>query len=261
MWRKDTVDNTTLRYLLGQLPDAERDTFEDRYFSDDQLHEQVLAIEEELIDAYVNGELEGQDKTAFERRFLSSPEYRHKLAFAQALARQADRETPESTRAAASGDTSRSRRDWTAFFAPLRFGGLAWVGAAIVILLAIGYIWNSKTRGPSVQSTLAVVLAPATRDAGSTQVKIDSKTGQVRLDLMLNAASYPQYLAEVQTADGIPVITQNNLTAQPRGQTYMVTAVVPSRLLPPGDYKVKLTGAKPDGSHDLLEGYVFQVRN
>ncbi len=91
VWQAAADDATIVRYLLGQLPDAERDHFEDRYFVNEALHEQLQAIEEELIDAYVDGELTGEDLTCFERLFIGSPEREHKILFAKFLRTGADR--------------------------------------------------------------------------------------------------------------------------------------------------------------------------
>jgi hypothetical protein len=63
----------------------ERDQFEDRYFENSEFHEQLLAMEDELIDAYLRGHLPSLQRQQFERHFLISPERREKLRFAQAL--------------------------------------------------------------------------------------------------------------------------------------------------------------------------------
>jgi anti-sigma factor RsiW len=86
VWPEAEADERAIRYLLGELSPEERDQFEDRYFSDAALHEQLQAIEEELIDSYVRGELSSEQRTHFEQRFLQSPERREKCDFAKALA-------------------------------------------------------------------------------------------------------------------------------------------------------------------------------
>jgi hypothetical protein len=63
----------------------DRDRFEDKYFADDNLHEQLLAVECELIDAYVHGELSASERRHFEDRYLATPEGREKVAGARAL--------------------------------------------------------------------------------------------------------------------------------------------------------------------------------
>jgi hypothetical protein len=74
-----------IRYLLGDLSEDEQVQLEERYFTDDDCFQQLLALEDELIDDYVRGELAAGDRTLFEQRFLASPERRQKVEFAQAL--------------------------------------------------------------------------------------------------------------------------------------------------------------------------------
>ena len=72
MWY-EAGDERFVRYLLGGLTTTERDQLEDEYFADDAVHEQLLAIECELIDAYVRDELSPDDRRTFEERFLATP--------------------------------------------------------------------------------------------------------------------------------------------------------------------------------------------
>jgi anti-sigma factor RsiW len=74
-----------VRYLLGELPTSDRDRFEDEYFAHDDLHEQLLAIECELIDAYVRGDLSPSERGHFEGRYLATSEGRERVARARAL--------------------------------------------------------------------------------------------------------------------------------------------------------------------------------
>ncbi len=74
-----------VQYLLGELSEAERTRLEQEYFGDDEFFEQLLVAEDELIDAYVRGELGGRKRERFESYFLSSPRQREKVKIARAL--------------------------------------------------------------------------------------------------------------------------------------------------------------------------------
>jgi hypothetical protein len=76
-------------YLLGVLPEAERDSFEQSYLEDETLFQELEEIEDELIDDYVNGSLSGADTARFEQYFLRSPGRGEKLAFARAMTEHA----------------------------------------------------------------------------------------------------------------------------------------------------------------------------
>ncbi|HMG35879.1 MAG TPA: hypothetical protein VKM94_18230 [Blastocatellia bacterium] len=76
-----------IRYLLGELEENEQIEVEDRAFQDQQCLQSILAIEADLIDEYVRGDLPDSRRQHFETRFLASAERRQKIEFARALAR------------------------------------------------------------------------------------------------------------------------------------------------------------------------------
>lgn len=79
-------DQKLKRYLLGELPLYDQRRVEEQFFSDAQAFERLAAIEDDLIDDYVCGDLSRRQREKFEKHFLVSPERRERLALAQALA-------------------------------------------------------------------------------------------------------------------------------------------------------------------------------
>src|SRR5215470_2534384 len=73
------------RYLLGELPEEQQVEIEDRAFSDKDYLASITAVENDLIDEYVRGELSAADRQRFETRFLASAERRKRVEFAKAL--------------------------------------------------------------------------------------------------------------------------------------------------------------------------------
>ena len=84
----DSAENKTLlvRYMLGQVSSEERAGLEERYFTDSELFEELVAKENDLIDAYARGELSGPERFQFESRFLVTPELRERIKAARSLA-------------------------------------------------------------------------------------------------------------------------------------------------------------------------------
>lgn len=71
--RAENTDELLLtRYLLGDLAEDEQVRVEDRAFMDPEYLAALEAVETDLIDAYVQGELATADRNAFERKFLVS---------------------------------------------------------------------------------------------------------------------------------------------------------------------------------------------
>jgi hypothetical protein len=92
VWREKierimSVDNEKLiaQYLLGELPEEQQVEIEDRAFSDKEYLANITAVENDLIDEYVRGELSGTERQRFESRFLASAERRKRVEFAKAL--------------------------------------------------------------------------------------------------------------------------------------------------------------------------------
>lgn len=79
-------DDRLVRYLLGELSEEARDRLEGEYLVNAQLHDALLAVEDELIYAYVGGRLSPSRSTSFERFFLQTPERRSRVEFARSFA-------------------------------------------------------------------------------------------------------------------------------------------------------------------------------
>jgi mannose-6-phosphate isomerase-like protein (cupin superfamily) len=73
-------------YLLGNLSEDEQVRVEDSTFAGADDMGALEAVEADLIDAYVNGQLPQSERSGFERRFLASAHRRGKVEFARALA-------------------------------------------------------------------------------------------------------------------------------------------------------------------------------
>ena len=82
-----TVNGGIERYLLDEMLPDEREKFEDRLFTDDELFYKVADAENELVDRYVNGDMSGDESARFETSLERVPSRREKVANANALQR------------------------------------------------------------------------------------------------------------------------------------------------------------------------------
>lgn len=78
-------DQIIIKYLLNDLPDEAEARFEEDYLRDGELFEQVQALEEELIDDYLNGYLSHYEQQRFERHYLAAEPRRAKVEAARKL--------------------------------------------------------------------------------------------------------------------------------------------------------------------------------
>jgi Sec-independent protein translocase protein TatA len=124
-----------VRYLLGDLPEAEQARLEDRAFSDREYLQTIEEAENDLIDDYVRGALSDAERRRFERGFAASAERKKKIEFARALARVVPASEAATTLAAVPW--------WKALFALPRGlnPALQFSMAAAAVLLVFGAAW------------------------------------------------------------------------------------------------------------------------
>jgi hypothetical protein len=84
-------DRQLQRYLLGQLPQGERDSVVERLTQDERYFDAAEALEAELRDAFVRGELSPRDREDFEQHLLRTPRQKEETALARHLVEALDR--------------------------------------------------------------------------------------------------------------------------------------------------------------------------
>lgn len=117
-------DQTRLRsYLLGDLTEEEEGRVELRLLSDAGFAEVFDAVEDELIEQYVDDELTAEERGRFEGYFLLAPERRTKLGVARALRSRSVRKMPPATPARPSSGFYLRLAACTLLVLGLGFGG------------------------------------------------------------------------------------------------------------------------------------------
>lgn len=134
---KASNEQLIVRYLLGDLPEGEQATLEDRAFSDREYRREIEDAENDLIDEYVRGALNETRRRQFESRFLASAGRRRKVEFARALAQVVAANAPDRTAQPV------TPRWWEALIAFLRgFNpALQFSLAAATLILLVGVAW------------------------------------------------------------------------------------------------------------------------
>jgi hypothetical protein len=126
-------------YLLGSLPSAEAERYDELSVSDDEFAAALNAGEKDLVDAYVHGELAEPALERFKSHYLASRLRHEKVVFAQAFQVFAERDAAN-VRINDASDTA-PKRGWFAALSkflgpkPLLQWGLA---VAILVLLFAG---------------------------------------------------------------------------------------------------------------------------
>lgn len=134
-------------YLLGKLAGEERDAFEERLFTEDELVDEVLSAENDLIDDYLTGDLSTDEVAMFEKNFLVTEERRQKLRLGKAYRRYAAAAGAVPAEPAVPPEAAdmtvpvrpRTTWNWQQWFSspPLRAAAFA----ALILLAAVG-VWR-----------------------------------------------------------------------------------------------------------------------
>jgi len=119
-----------MQHLLGLLPEAEQERLDTLSVSDDTVAVRLRDAENDLVDAYVRGELAGEDLDRFMTHYLTGERRRRKVLFAESLLKLEKGRggvTPlRAPRRAVAAETPQSSTRW-----------MAWA-AAIVLSAAAG---------------------------------------------------------------------------------------------------------------------------
>ena len=131
MDKRLAADDASIRYLLGEMTEAEKVSLESGIVADDEAFEKIGAAEDELIDEYLSEGLTAEERNRFEKIYLNSPERRERVKFARALGQRLT-EKPKTASVIA---------------LPTRTGvsPTRWLAAAAVLLAVVGayFAWTS----------------------------------------------------------------------------------------------------------------------
>jgi hypothetical protein len=223
------------RYLLGATSEDENAAVEVGYFKDADALNGIADEEDALIDAYLAGELDENERARFERHYLASPVHRRRVDAVRLL-----RQVP-SSRSSAS-----SMRRWLAVAAVL----CAAVGSAWLFVGRSSPAQRHEAIAPTAAQSTPAPVAPAPRVFAFSLPLVNVRGSEnpprlivppgidvVRLDLEGSRSLALEQDVVLQTVAGTEVWRGRTATASlPAGVAARVD--VPAALLRPDDYFV-----------------------
>jgi len=277
--KEDSVNDALLReFLLGKLADADRERMEGLFLTNSATRERVLALEQDLIDDYLEDSLSEEDKARFLSRNAQTTEQRRKLRIAGAIKHWAVREAKASLTAAPT--VSVWSRIWTWLRFKPGFGVPITITIVIAIVLAVVWLNSRKNQWKhlSIEQELAQLNSPASMRKVPPQITtfdlrpVSVRGGQPQAEIKIpfqiqfvelrlpwiQTERYPMYQAEVRRVGDREAFTISNLQVESDG-LYTVRLRLPAQMLTRGDYQIKLTGVATDGSAQSNEEYSFVV--
>lgn len=138
--------STARRYLLGQSGEDECAAIENEYFANEAVVDRIAAVEEDLVEDYLAGRLQADDRRQFESYYLASPQH------------QARVETIRRLSALSEDDRFRTV---TGVESPAGTRSLRYLALAAGILIAAGALWTIIPHRPPAATSVATQPAPA----------------------------------------------------------------------------------------------------
>lgn len=274
-------DKRLTDYLLGNLLEPEEIRLEEEYLANPDAQDKLLMVEDELVDAYLQGELSARERNQLEARFLASSRGGRKLGLAKSLMALARAQKP--------APAPRPKQS-------LLFS-MRWAFAAALLLLFV-VVWSVKQRvwqhpaperaggqqnpvnhpTPPVAQTSKppsptqnpgehnpypaiafIVLRPISRNVEqSPVVELPQGTQQVKVQLSLEADNHKSYKASLVGAADEVKWSKRHLKSESANSGRAVVLLLPAILLEKGEYTV-LLGPDEDSARPIAEyGFVVQ---
>lgn len=272
MTRRPIDEQLMTDFLLGNLPEEEIERLDELSLTDDDFVLRLQSADNDLVDAYVKGELSGTTLAQFKSNYLKSPKRQEKVAFAQALQKQINKPA-----------FAVHRPDFQWGFA----------AAAIIILLLGGYLIFENLRlqnqvrqmqaehvslhqreqqlrkqiadlknQPNGTKTnevklLAFVLTPQTRGINKIPlIHFPADIDLLALTLKVETNDFPNYTAVLKDAAMDKTIWRSEKL---KVQNNLVQIDVPANLLKPQSYLMELSGISASGAAEIISSYPFRI--
>jgi len=226
MFTDMAVDNEKLisRYLLGELPEEQQVEIEDRAFSDREYLATITAVENDLIDEYVRGELSADARQRFESRFLASAERRKRVEFAKALRTVVSESIARERKLDQPATVSSWRESLYAFINGLNPAArLAFVAATILVVVGVAWLFVAMQR---LRSQVTQLQAEKQSSRQDLQQTLDAER---KRNEELNARLNEEKQQREQTDESL-----RQLTETPEAKNPAPPPVIASLTLLPG---------------------------
>lgn len=249
MKKQEYDDEILTRYLLGGLAEETTERLDELSIADDEVAARLQLIENDLVDAYVGGELSGSTLAQFESYYLKSPKRREKVSFARALRVYEGKDSgvlvtdgKQTSASRRSTKDSSERASWWGFFAgPGKSLQWGFAAAALLLLLVGAYLTIENLRLRKQMSQTQVQRADLERRERELQQQLaDQRSADAETEKELalvrdRLAELEQQLADKDNRQGDLKIVAFTLSPQTRG----INQVKPL-VLPPGTSYVAL---------------------
>lgn len=279
---KNEITGALLRqFLLGKVDDEERERIEILFLTDSSMRERVLAVEQELVEDYLEDSLSPGDREEFRLRYARTAEQQRKLRITKSIKEWA---VKDGASEATTGEVNVAERPRASvsLFARLRKRRVYILPIAAVVVLAVvlAVIWVNR-RGAqqkhfAIEQELArinepanlrnvpfglptLTLQPGTLRSGPSRAELklpSESSSEAELRLLWSRENYPAYRAVLLRVSDGEEFKIPNLHQEDDGtiRLRLLTSILTN-----GQYQLHLTALSSDGSAGETEEYQFTV--
>lgn len=275
-------------YLLGDLDGERLEQFELRLLSDPKFQDSLQTEQDELVDDYSFGLLSSDERERFEQHFLAVPGRAEQLRFARGMKDLLDDEGRRWSREVAGRAPLRrallrpaTRRKLMAGFAL----AVCLLVAVIAVLVWRGVrereaeaaraglaraeaerevlLWTTRppahANSPAAFALLTLTPGMRRESSGARRVVITKQTLAAQVRLELTDSRFESYEVTLLTDEDAVVFAAGALRPEDEGGDRVLVLRIPVKLLPAGDYRLKVRGTTTDGEAADAGTYSFQV--
>lgn len=275
MTRRPIDEQLITDFLLGNLPEEEIEQLDEMSLADDDFANRLQVVENDLVDAYVKGELSGTTLAQFKSNYLRSSKRQEKVAFAETLQKITKRST------IAPQQRTLYQSPWLAV-------------AAAVVLLTLSYLifqnirlqnqvetmraekqsfqqrelelqkqkaqleHQSISNKPPEVKLMAFVLLPQTRGINKIpMLRIPVGTDSIALTLKFEVNEYAMYQTALKDPATDKVIWESDNVKADTNNSVQVQ--IPASLLRPQNYLMELSGISANRTAEIVSSYPFRI--
>ena len=236
MNKEPHTDGLIVQYLLGSLSEEETERLDELAIVDDEFAVRLQLVENDLVDAYVRGDLSGEILERFTSSYLASPKRREKVRFAQVFQRAPDQDVITAQAEIRRRKQSRvslavesvPRSGWLRGLFSTGRPALIWGIASIVLLLVIGGLVVQNRR-----------LQNEVGQAQSERASIQQRERELQTDLEAQRSAASEKEREIESLrDKVAQLEEPHSSDSSGGQS----STTPEHLTVPVDLAPQLRG-------------------
>jgi hypothetical protein len=197
-------DRQLAEYLLGMLQPEETERLDDLSITNDAIAARLQAVEDDLIDDYIRGNLSGVVRDRFESFYLASPKRRERVRFAEAFLGMPGPSLITSAKPSAREDLGSAQTSQGSSFSAirprLRIWQLAFAASLLLLVPAIVYLVLENSRLRNRASELRAERAALEQRQQELQTELnDQRSADAELEKELERVR--EALARLDQAD------------------------------------------------------------